>query len=201
MSAQIGTVGGYTAAGDDGPETELDLGGKIEGGASDTDDVDHFGPSGDDSPPLPDDSAVAVELDDDGEQSAAVAYSDGLTRTALPGEKRFYARDTAGAVVSEIHMTRDGGVRIEKIGGGPKVLVNADGSIELSNSAATVSVSPTGAIKLSGTSVSLQSGTSLGVFLNTLHAAMVAWVPVPTDGGAALKAVLGPWFAQPPPSP
>ena len=79
--------------------------------------------------------------------------------------------------------------------------MRSDGSIELANDLATVEVAADGSIKLSGTSVSLQAGEALGSFLTTLHAGVIAWVPVPNDGGAALKAALATWLAQSPPSP
>lgn len=182
MGGQIADVGEYRAEGDSGPEIDADLGGKIEGGEGDSATMDHFGPVGDDSPPLPGDWVLAVPLEGETEELIAAAYSDDTTHTAEPGEKRLYARNPAGEIVSTIHM-------------------RGDGSIELANDAATVEVAPDGSIKLSGTSVSLQAGEALGSFLSTLHAGVVAWVPVPNDGGTALKTALTAWLAQSPPSP
>ncbi len=182
MGGQIANVGEYRADGDSGPEIDGDLGGKIEGGEGDSATMDHFGPVGDDSPPLPDDWVLAVPIGGESEDLIAAAYSDETTHTAEPGEKRLYARNPAGEIVSTIHM-------------------RSDGTIELANDAATIEVAADGSITLSGTSVSLQAGEALGSFLTTLHTGVTAWAPVPNDGGAALKAALATWLAQSPPSP
>ncbi|TPV96230.1 MAG: hypothetical protein B7733_05840 [Myxococcales bacterium FL481] len=65
--------------------------------------------------------------------------------------------------------------------------------------APAVTVSGTGTVQIDSPSVTLASGSPLGLHLTTLHAALTAWVPVPTDGGAALKAALAAYIAQPPP--
>ena len=83
---------------------------------------DHTGPGGDDSPPLPGDFLVSVDVPGSG-NSAAVAYAD--TRNAglaLPGEKRIYGRDENGAIVCSIRLRRDGSIEA----------TNAEGSYKLS---------------------------------------------------------------------
>lgn len=72
-----------------------------------------------------------------------------------------------------------------------------------------LTIAPSGAVTLRSATtvglqapaVSLQSGDPLGVFLTTLHAALAAWTPVATDGGAALKTALAAFLAMTPPGP
>lgn len=122
MSGAGGTVNEYRLEGDDGPETDLDLGG------GDTATADHVGPVGDDSPPLDGDFVVAVELDGETETLAAVGYSDDTTKTAEPGEKRIYARDSDGALTAEIHIKGDGSVNITQVSGST-IVIASDGKI------------------------------------------------------------------------
>lgn len=87
--------------------TKLSRGGNLNTTA------DHFGPSGDDSPPLPGDYASIVEGPGSG-QGQVTGYHD--TRNegqAIPGEKRLYARDEDGGIVGTIWLKRDGTIRIE----------------------------------------------------------------------------------------
>lgn len=200
MGGQIAAVGGYRAQGDDGPEIDGSLGGEIEGGESDAPTIDHFAPAGDDSPPLPDDYALVVALDGESELFGTAGYSDETDKVAEPGEKRIYARDPNGAVVSEAHLQGDGSIAIAQTGGA-SIAVAADGAITIDSGAANIAVASDGTITLTGTTVSLQAGTPLGEFLSALHEGITAWVPVPQDGGAALKAALATWLAKPPPAP
>lgn len=192
MAAQVTAVGEYRAQGDTGPEVEGKLGGEIEGGESDGATLDHFAPAGDDSPPLPDDFAIAIELDGESDTYVSGGYADETDKVAKPGEKRIYARDPDGAVVSEIYLPGDGSIAITQTGGA-SITVATDGAI-------TIDSGPKG-ITLTGATVSLQAGTPLGEFLIALHAGITAWVPVPQDGGAALKAALAAWLAKAPPAP
>ena len=184
MSGIGGTVGAYRAEGDDGPEIDLDEGGEDIGTA------DHIGPSGVDCPPLPGDFVVSVVLDDEDEDEdtetlATVGYSDDTPRVSADGEARFYSRSPAGAVTAEIHLKGDGSVEIKAAAG------------------STVTIDVAGAIKISGSSVSMQTGAALGSHFLALHAAIVAWTPVVGDGGAALKAALiaSGYTTQTPPGP
>ena len=201
MASQIAQVGEYTAGGDSGPEVKGTLGGDIEGGEPDGGAMDHYGPSGDDSPPLVGDWALCVAEDGRSEELVVAAYSDETTRTAKPGEVRRYARNaSSGEIVGEIHLKGDGEIRIAQANG-PNIVIAPSGEITLSNGPATVTVATDGSIKLSGSSVSLDQGAALGQFLQVLHTNMTTWAPVPNDGGAALKAALIPWLALSPPSP
>lgn len=218
MMGAIGKTTGYRAAGDDdAPETDVDLGG------DDPATADHYGPSGDDSPPLADDLAALIEVTDDTENVAAVGYTDATAQTAEPGEVRRYARDSSGEIVSSMHLKGDKTVEIAQADGasvviatdgkititGPAgtVTMGTDGSILLEGGVGTIAIDAAGAISLEGISVSLNVGEALGSFLLTLHTAMVAWVPVPGtipgsgDGGTALKLALAAWLAQVPPGP
>lgn len=183
MSGLGGTVGAYRADGDDGPEVDIDPGGKDDGTA------DHIGPAGDDSPPLAGDFVVSVRLDDEDDDAtetlATVGYGDDTTKVAAAGEKRIYSRDSTGAVKAEIHLKGDGSVEIKAAAG------------------AVVTIDVLGAIKISGTSVSMQVGADLGSHFSALSTALVAWTPLPNDGGAALKTALGVsgYLTQIPPGP
>ena len=173
----IGAVNVYTP----GPEAvvQADTG----AGKLDLTTCDWYSGAGDDSPPLPMDSVAIIQTSEGG-RFAAVSCDDGLPKTALAGEKRIYSRNAAGAIMATVHLKGTGEIEI----------VQGEGI-------ASVVIDPTGAISLSGTSVSLRVGEALGSFLKTLHAAFVAWTPAPNDGGGALKTALADWLAQVPPGP
>jgi hypothetical protein len=82
-------------------------------GSNDTANADHYGPSGDDSPPLPGDFAHSVEGVGNGEEQITGYHDPQNEGQALPGEKRLYARDEDGAIVGTIWLKRDGTIRIE----------------------------------------------------------------------------------------
>ena len=174
---QIGTVGGYRAEGDDGPETDVDLGG------GDLAPTDHMPGAGDDSPPLAEDYVALIELDGVTEQLAAVGYSDATDKVAAPGEKRIYARDSAGVLKAEVHIKGDGEIVVKQTAG------------------SSITIAASGAVTIAATSVSFTVGQDLGTHFGALHAALAAWVVVPTDGGAALKTALAAYLLQVPPGP
>ena len=75
--------------------------------------ADHYGPAGDDSPPLPGDYAHTSTGPGAG-QEQVVGYHDAKNAgEALPGEKRLYCRDEDGAIVATMWMRRDGTIRIQ----------------------------------------------------------------------------------------
>jgi len=91
--------------------TQIDPG----GGANRT--AEHFAPAGIDAPPLPGDLAAVTDGAGTG-GTQALGYQDPAnTRTALPGEFRAYGRDASGAVVNEIHLQRDGTVKLSNPAG------------------------------------------------------------------------------------
>ena len=74
--------------------------------------VEQLPAPGDDSPPLPDDYVGAFPSEGSGESLAGGFTDPTNPGTALPGEKRFYARNAAREVISEILMRADGSVII-----------------------------------------------------------------------------------------
>lgn len=69
---------------------------------------EHFGPSGDDSHPLPGDYAHVIKLKSG--QVVTVGYVDPKnTQKAQPGEKRIYSRDSGGEV-AEVTLKADGSI-------------------------------------------------------------------------------------------
>lgn len=84
------------------------------GGANAT--ADHYGPSGDDSPPLPGDFAHSSAGPGSGQEQITGYHDPRNPGVALPGEKRLYVRDEDGEIVGTIWMKRDGTIRIETDG-------------------------------------------------------------------------------------
>jgi len=68
------------------------------------------------------------------------------------------------------------------------------------DSLTTIVLGVDGSITLQGTDVALTAGAGLSQFLTTLQLGVSAWVPVPNDGGAALKVALAAWLALTPPT-
>ena len=97
------------------------------GGANIT--AGHFADPGDDSQPLPQDIAAIVPTARTGGGSA-VGYSDPVNdKIASPGEKRIYARDASGAVVSDIWLQDDSSIILRN--GAGFILLAADGSVNI----------------------------------------------------------------------
>jgi hypothetical protein len=93
-------------------------------GYPDTNEAYVFGPSGEDSPPLPEDSVYLGDSPGAGRENA-LGYMDTRNEgVAEPGEKRMYARDPDGAIVATIWMQGDGTI----------FLSNGNGSIEMAPS-------------------------------------------------------------------
>jgi hypothetical protein len=79
--------------------------------------ADHCGPPGDDSPPLPGDFAQLSAATGKG-RAAAVGYTDPQNeRQAVGGEKRFYARNSDGEIVSTFWQKGDGSLVFENLNG------------------------------------------------------------------------------------
>lgn len=104
----------------------------------------HFGPSGDDSPPLPGDVAACLERVAGNGSTAAVGYQDPKNAgKALPGERMMYARNPQGEVVLEVYLKGDGSFLVESKTGSAielktsgTVIVDAS-SIKLGRTAST----------------------------------------------------------------
>lgn len=77
----------------------------------------HYGPVGDDSPPLPNDYVAVVPHSRAGSVSCVAYGSTDLAKVSEPGEIRRVARDSTGAAVSEIHQRGDGTILITNYSG------------------------------------------------------------------------------------
>lgn len=69
-----------------------------------------FAPSGDDSPPLPDDRIVLVQTDGTNNFVAAGVLS--VSQGAKPGEKILYSRDKSGEVKAAVKLLNDGKIEM-----------------------------------------------------------------------------------------
>lgn len=94
-------------------------------------DAEYYGPSGDDSPPLPEDFVLLVESEGAGRQNAAGIMDTRNEGTAEPGEVRRYARDPDGAIVATIWL-------------------KGDGTIAISNDGGTIEMAPSGDVTING---------------------------------------------------
>ena len=91
----------------------------------------HFQPAGDDAHPLPGDYVATSPAAGTGRETA-VGYLDPANKQkAGPGEKRLYARDSAGAQVCEVWLKADGSVLIQNETG--STVLNPDGSVVTTN--------------------------------------------------------------------
>jgi hypothetical protein len=87
-----------------------------------------FSDSGTDAPPMPADYVYAGETQSRN-RSAVVGSVDGKNASeAVPGERRTYARDTAGTIVVTLHMKADGSARL--FNGIGYIELKADGEVE-----------------------------------------------------------------------
>lgn len=81
-------------------------------------------PAGDDSIPLPGDTAILVEIVGSGSMGA-VAFTDAKNESkAQDGERRTFARDADGNMVAEIWAKRDGTIKISSLASGSKINLN-----------------------------------------------------------------------------
>lgn len=109
-----------------------------------------FAPSGDDSPPLPDDRILLVKADGTGNFVAAGVLS--VSQGAKPGEKILYSRDKDGNVKAALKLLNDGKIEmhtpsdfsftadgdIKVKGKGDASLMLENGKMEVGNSTATL---------------------------------------------------------------
>lgn len=73
-----------------------------------------FAPSGDDSPPLPEDRIVLVQTDGTNNFVAVGVLS--VSQGAKPGEKILYSRDENGEVMAAIKLLNDGSIQMQTFG-------------------------------------------------------------------------------------
>ena len=71
-----------------------------------------YSPSGDDSPPLPDDMGFFTQDESTGGVVNVGAIDQVNAPEAEPGEKRFYARDSAGNIVAVVWLKADGTIEL-----------------------------------------------------------------------------------------
>ena len=88
-----------------------------------------FNPPGDDSLPLIGDFAVILGATGTGNGAVCGYVNPTDEQLAQPGEKRFYARSVAGAVVSSVHMKRDGSITTTN--GAGTFILEASGDLNL----------------------------------------------------------------------
>lgn len=69
-----------------------------------------FGPSGDDSPPLPEDRVVLVNVDGTGNFVSAGVLS--VSQGAKPGERILYSRNSGGEVMAALKLLNDGKIEM-----------------------------------------------------------------------------------------
>lgn len=122
--------------------------------AGDTTTADHFDSSGVDAPPLAGDNALIVEQAGEGNVAVSSYHDPKNAGTALPGERRTYARDVDGTVVAEIYSQRSGEVRIRSIKAGSKINLNGveidqDGNMTVPGEVTAKAATPATAVKLS----------------------------------------------------
>lgn len=96
-----------------------------------------FAPSGDDSPPLPDDRIVLVQTDGTNNFVAVGVLS--VSQGAKPGEKILYSRDENGEVKAVIKLLNDGSIQMQTFG---------DAGINFTDKAGNVIETSSGGIKL-----------------------------------------------------
>ena len=150
---------------------------KIDTGGGDSAVADGFGPSGDDSPPLPGDTAAGVEGVESGTRQITGYDDPNNSPVAEKGARRLTARNSDGVQVAEIWIKGDGSITIKGVGPGSGE-VNLAGAVDFVALAAKVDA-------------------FISAFDNVMR---TAWVPVPLDGGAALKVAYAAAFLTPPES-
>lgn len=115
---------------EDGPETKVDCGGGEIITAA------HFDSAGVDAPPLPGDTAALEDSTGTGAQQVS-GYQDTQNEgAASPGEVRFYARNSAGAIMAELWLKGDGTIEFSNLAGAGKL--NPDGSAEINGAKVTL---------------------------------------------------------------
>lgn len=99
---------------------------KVDRGGGDNVTARHFSDPGDDSAPIEGDWCSISEAVGTGRQSAVGYYDAKNPAKSAPGEKRIYARDAAGAVVSEVWLKNDKTVIITNTAGIFTMAANGD---------------------------------------------------------------------------
>lgn len=108
-----------------------------------------FAPSGDDSPPLPDDRIVLVQTDGTNNFVAVGVLS--VSQGAKPGEKILYSRDENGEVKAAIKLLNDGSIQMQTFGdAGINLTDKAGNVIETSSDGITLTDTNGGKVTMAG---------------------------------------------------
>lgn len=135
---------------------------KIDPGAGANITAEDFGPSGDDSHPMPGDYVYSSAVKGTGRE-AILGYLDPVnTPKAQPGDKIIYSRDENGVLISELWLQSDGTATLSNANG--SIMLRADGGSIVTTPGSTFDCAQDGSIKgvNENGSFELQSG---GVFL------------------------------------
>lgn len=146
VSSRIGEVLGYVPGTVEAPPTlTVDLGG------GDIAEVDWFGG---DAPPLVGDTVILAATTRSGEL-VAIGATDGQATSAMPGERRTYARSPDGAAISEIIQRVDGSIELNNAAG--SIVLGADGSVAINGLVIDVAgnLTTTGSVSASAVSGAL----------------------------------------------
>lgn len=104
---------------------------KIEDRKGDNNIVEMFQDAGDDSPPLPGDNVALIDSQRQGGRLSVGVIDHKNPGVAIAGEKRIYARDSAGDIVSELHLKTDGSLVLKNTAGTYTLAINAAGEATL----------------------------------------------------------------------
>lgn len=113
-----------------------------------------FAPSGDDSPPLPDDRIVLVQTDGTNNFVAVGVLS--VSQGAKPGEKILYSRNDDGEVMAAIKLLNDGSIQMQTFG---------DAGINLTDKAGNMIETSSDGIKLTDKNGNVIEENSGGITL------------------------------------
>jgi hypothetical protein len=165
--------------GAEAPEVKADRGG------DDTITGYHFQPPGTDAQPLPGD--VVYLGDDQGAGNAqALGYQDPANvGLAGPGEHRLYARAEDGTVVAQLWLKADGTVVLSN--DAATVELAADGSLTAQNDTVQLAVGADGLVSVTNGQASLELAAAGDVAITTPQAS----APLGADGTVSLSNSLG----------
>ena len=108
-----------------------------------------FAPSGEDSPPLPDDRIVLVQTDGTNNFVAVGVLS--VSQGAKPGEKILYSRNDDGEVMAAIKLLNDGSIQMQTFGdAGINLTDKAGNVIETSSDGITLVDKNGGKVTMAG---------------------------------------------------
>ena len=87
---------------------------------------DQYGPSGEDSPPLPEDRIVLVKIDGTGNYAAVGVLT--CSQGAKPGEKILYSRASNGDLKAVMKLLKNGKLDIDAAG---DITIDSDATIKM----------------------------------------------------------------------